>query len=57
MFAGFFAGNGNSDMTGTHWIEESGVLETRILVTNTNTVGGVCDAAVAWMIQQNRLSD
>ena len=25
VFAGFFSGNGNGDMTGTHWIEESGV--------------------------------
>ena len=23
VFAGFFAGNGNGDMTGTHWIEEA----------------------------------
>ena len=30
-FAGYFAGNGNGDMTGTHWIEESGLLETPIL--------------------------
>lgn len=33
VFAGFFSGNGNGDMTGTHWIEESGVLETPILIT------------------------
>ncbi len=31
-FAGFFAGNGNGDMTGTHWVEESGLLETPILI-------------------------
>jgi D-aminopeptidase len=54
VFAGFFAGNGNGDMTGTHWIEESGVLETPILITNTLSVGVVRDAAVAWMAQQNR---
>ena len=54
VFAGFFAGNGNGDMTGTHWIEESGVLETPILITNTLSVGVVRDAAVAWMSQQNR---
>jgi D-aminopeptidase len=39
--AGYFAGNGNGDMTGTHWIEESGVLETPILITNTGSVGVV----------------
>jgi L-aminopeptidase/D-esterase-like protein len=54
VFAGFFAGNGNGDMTGTHWIEESGVMETPILITNTLSVGVVRDAAVAWMTEQNR---
>src|SRR4249919_2524091 len=38
VFAGYFAGNGNGDMTGTHWIEESGLLETPILITNTGSV-------------------
>ena len=33
VFAGYFAGNGNGDMTGTHWVEESGVLETPILIS------------------------
>jgi D-aminopeptidase len=51
VFAGYFAGNGNGDMTGTHWIEESGLLETPILITNTGSVGVVRDAAVAWMVQ------
>jgi L-aminopeptidase/D-esterase-like protein len=54
VFAGYFAGNGNGDMTGTHWIEESGVLETPILITNTGSVGVVRDAAVAWMVQEKR---
>ena len=45
VFAGYFAGNGNGDMTGTHWIEESGVLETPILITGTGSVGVVRDAA------------
>jgi D-aminopeptidase len=57
VFAGFFSGNGNGDMTGTHWIEESGVLETPILITNTNSVGVVRDAAVAWMVQRNQPGD
>lgn len=51
VFAGYFAGNGNGDMTGTHWIDESGVLETPILITNTGSVGVVRDAAVAWMVE------
>jgi len=31
VFAGYFAGNGNGDMTGTHWIDESGLLETPVV--------------------------
>lgn len=57
VFAGYFAGNGNGDMTGTHWIEESGVLETPILITNTGSVGVVRDAAVAWMVQQKHYGE
>jgi L-aminopeptidase/D-esterase-like protein len=53
VFAAFSAGNGNGDMTGTHWIEESGVLETPILITNTLNVGTVRDAAIGWMVNRN----
>jgi D-aminopeptidase len=53
VFAGYFAGNGNGDMTGTHWVDESGLVETPILITNTGSVGVVRDAAVAWMVQHN----
>ncbi|WP_156256922.1 DmpA family aminopeptidase [Sandarakinorhabdus oryzae] len=49
VFAGFFAGNGNGDMTGTHWVEEGGVLETPILITGTGSVGVVRDAAFKWL--------
>ena len=54
VWAGYFAGNGNGDMTGTHWIDESGVLETPILITNTGSVGVVRDAAVAWMVKRGQ---
>jgi D-aminopeptidase len=57
VFAGYFAGNGNGDMTGTHWIDESGVLETPILITNTGSVGVVRDAAVAWMVKRGQLGE
>ncbi len=52
VFAAFYAGNGNGDMTGTHWLEETGVLETPILITNTLSVGTVRDAAVSWMVKR-----
>ena len=53
VFAAFYAGNGNGDMTGTHWIEETGVLETPVMITNTLSVGTVRDAVVDWMVQRN----
>jgi D-aminopeptidase len=53
VFAAFYAGNGNGDMTGTHWIEETGVLETPIMITNTLSVGIVRDAVVDWMVKRN----
>lgn len=49
VYANFYALNGNGDMTGTHWIAESGFLETPILITNTGNVGTVRDAAWLWM--------
>jgi D-aminopeptidase len=49
VFANWAMLNGNGDMTGTHWITESGFLETPILITNTSSVGTVRDAALAWM--------
>ncbi len=50
-YANFYALNGNGDMTGTHWITESGFLETPILITNTGSVGIVRDATWQWMDQ------
>lgn len=49
VYANFYALNGNGDMTGTHWITESGFLETPILITNTGNVGIVRDATWQWM--------
>jgi D-aminopeptidase len=52
VFAGVFSLNGNGEMTGTHWIEESGFLEGPVLITNTHSVGVVRDAAIQWRIRQ-----
>jgi D-aminopeptidase len=54
VFAGYFAGNGNGDMTGTHWVDESGVLETPILITGTGSVGVVRDAAFKWLAEHRQ---
>src|SRR5213080_2320620 len=48
VFAGWFSLNGNGEMTGTAWIEESGLLEGPVLLTNTSSVGTVRDAVVKW---------
>src|SRR5262249_60824331 len=53
VFAAFYSGNGNGDMTGTHWVDENGVLETPILITNTLSVGVVRDAVVEWMVKHD----
>jgi D-aminopeptidase len=50
VFAAWFAQNGNGEMTGTTWIEESGFLEGPIMITNTHSVGVVRDAAIQWRI-------
>lgn len=53
VFAGWFSLNGNGEMTGTTWIEHSGILETPILITNTHSVGVVRDAVIAWMKERD----
>jgi D-aminopeptidase len=52
VFGGWFALNGNGEMTGTTWIEESGQLDGPVLLTNTHSVGVVRDAVIAWRVRQ-----
>ncbi len=52
VYAGSFSLNGNGEMTGTAWMEESGFLEGPIVVTNTHSVGVARDAVVAWRVAQ-----
>jgi len=54
VFAGWFALNGNGEMTGTAWIDESGQLEGPVLLTNTHSVGVVRDAVIAWRVRQGK---
>src|SRR6266508_2184484 len=48
VYAGFFSLNGNGEMTGTAWVDESGFLEGPIIITNTHSVGVARDAVIAW---------
>jgi L-aminopeptidase/D-esterase-like protein len=54
VFAGWFSLNGNGEMTGTTWIEESGFLEGPVLLTNTSSVGTVRDAVVKYYTQKSQ---
>lgn len=51
--AGFVAFNGNGEMTGTHWIQESGYLEEPIVLTDTLDVGRADDGVVSWQIEHH----
>ncbi len=52
VFAGWFTLNGNGEMTGTTWVEESGFLEGPVMITNTHSVGAVHQATIAWRVAQ-----
>ena len=52
VYAGWYSLNGNGEMTGTTWIEESGFLEGPVMITNTHSVGVVRDAVVDWLVNQ-----
>ncbi len=51
VYAAVFSLNGNGEMTGTHWVEESGFLEGPVVITNTHSVGVARDAVIAWRIK------
>jgi D-aminopeptidase len=53
VFAGWYTLNGNGEMTGTTWVEESGFLEGPIVITNTHSVGVVRDAVIEWQYKHN----
>src|SRR6266576_4662643 len=51
VYASYFSLNGNGEMTGTAWVDESGFLEGPIVITNTHSVGVARDAVIAWRIK------
>ncbi|MBL7864709.1 MAG: P1 family peptidase [Cyclobacteriaceae bacterium] len=52
VFAAWFTLNGNGEMTGTTWVDESGGLGSPIMITNTHSVGIVRDAVIEWYAQR-----
>jgi L-aminopeptidase/D-esterase-like protein len=57
VYAGWFAQNGNGEMTGTTWVEESGFLEGPIGITNTHSVGMVRDSIIGWYVDTKKISE
>jgi len=55
VFASWFPLNGNGEMTGSTWVEESGFLEGPIGITNTHSVGVVRDTIIAWQVKNKAL--
>lgn len=52
VFAAWFTLNGNGEMTGTTWVQESGFLDGPIMITNTHSVGIVRDAVIEWQMKK-----
>jgi len=55
--AAWFTLNGNGEMTGTTWVEESGFLGGPVMITNTHSVGIVHDAVIEWVVQRGKAFD
>jgi D-aminopeptidase len=51
VFAAWFTLNGNGEMTGTTWVDDSGFLNGPVMITNTHSVGVFRDAVIAWKVK------
>jgi D-aminopeptidase len=52
VHAGWWSLNGNGEMTGTTWVEESGFLEGPVMITNTHSIGAVHEGVIKWRVAQ-----
>jgi D-aminopeptidase len=57
VYAAWFTENGNGEMTGTTWVEDSGFLIGPVMITNTHSVGIVRDAVIRWQVQHGLPAD
>jgi D-aminopeptidase len=55
VMAGWWSLNGNGEMTGTTWVEESGFLVGPVMITNTHSVGVVRDAVIQWIVKHRNV--
>jgi D-aminopeptidase len=51
--AGFFAQNGNGEMTGISWVEESGTFTGPVAITNTHAIGAAHAGIVGWTVRHH----
>jgi L-aminopeptidase/D-esterase-like protein len=57
VYAAWFTLNGNGEMTGTTWVEESGFLGGPVMITNTHSVGAVHAGVIDWVVKKGREFD
>ncbi len=57
VYAGWFSLNGNGEMTGTTWVEESGFLTGPVAITNTHSVGVVRDSVIDWALRNHLMKE
>ena len=57
VFGGWFTLNGSGEMTGTTWLEERGLIDGPVMITNTHSVGVVRDASVEFMVAKGWKAD
>ena len=57
VFGNWYSSNGNGEMTGTTWLEESGFVEGPICITNTHSVGTVRDTVIQWLFEHNHFDE
>lgn len=50
LFGGFFSLNGNGELSGTHYLEETGKFALPITITNTHSCGIARDATIRWAV-------
>lgn len=55
VFGGWFSLNGNGEITGAAWVDESGFVDGPVLLTNTHSVGIVRDAYIRWLVETGRM--
>jgi D-aminopeptidase len=55
VFAGWWSLNGNGEMTGTTWVEESGFLVGPVMITNTHSVGVLRDSVIQWIVAHRHI--